>query len=323
MHDHAPRRRHARRRPCPETLPDHANCHNYGQAYCPAVLLLVAALTVLAPGAEPTDKGFQPGRDGWLSLFDGSDLDRWTPAKGSDWALKEGLLGGTKGEIFNYWHWADFELIAVCRGSGAICFRVAATPLSVQAGYRLSVVDGTLIGSQGHIITQGSGSPTKDWREIRLLVTKDRFTVQFDGKRVAEGNDTACRGMGKIGLMADGKTFQVRLIRIRPLNREKHAAVPSSNSSCYVCHVNFEEEVISKTHASKEIECSKCHGPSFDHRSDEANVTAPDVMFIRGEVDAACLHCHERHEPKKPKEKRTIPKKPVCTDCHGNHRSSN
>jgi hypothetical protein len=323
LQHNAPQGRRAGGASCSRVRPTCAKVLSFRRAQFVTLLLTMTVPAAGTLGAERTDKGFEPGKDGWLSLFDGSDLDRWSPAKGSDWALKGGLLGGSKGEVFSYWHWADFELIVVCRGSGAVCFRVAGTPLPVQAGYRLSVDDGSLSGSGGRIIARGSGSPARDWREIRLSVAKGRFSVLFDGKKVSEGSDAACSGMGKIGLAADGKLFQVRLIRVRPLNREKHAAVPSPNSSCYVCHANFEEEPISKTHASREIECSKCHGPSFDHRSDEANVTAPDVMFTRGEVDGACLECHERHEPKKPKEKKSIPKQPVCTDCHGNHRSSN
>jgi hypothetical protein len=286
------------------------------------VPVIVVAFLGVALSAEPAQKDFRPGQEGWLTLFDGSALERWSSAKGSDWAIKDGVLTGTRGEIWSYWQWTDFELVAVCRGSGAILCRASSAP-PAQAGYRLDVETGRFLGPQGKMVAEGSISASNAWREVRLVASKGRFGIGFNSKKVAEGQDATCLSMGKIGLAASGKMLQLKLLRIRPLNREVHAAVPSPNSACYVCHANFENEVISTTHAAKDIGCSKCHGPSLDHRSDEANVTAPDVMFVRGEIDATCLECHERHERKEPKEKKSIPKNPVCTDCHGNHRSSN
>jgi hypothetical protein len=284
--------------------------------------VIVAVFLGVALSAEPSQKDFQPGQEGWVTLFDGSSLERWSPAKDSDWALKDGVLTGTKGEIWNYWQWTDFEMVAVLRGSGAILCRVSSAP-PAQAGYRLDVETGGFLAPNGKVVAKGSPSAADGWREVRLIASKGWFRITFHGKKAAEGRDTTCPSMGRIGLAAAGKTLQLRLLRIRPLNREKPADAPSPNSGCYVCHANFEDEAISTVHGANKIGCSDCHGPSLDHRADEANVTAPDVMFVRGEVDAACLQCHERHERKEPKEKKSVPKNPVCTDCHGAHRSSN
>ena len=95
------------------------------------------------------------------------------------------------------------------------------------------------------------------------------------------------------------KPLEVRLIRARPLGREQFVNIPSPNSACYVCHRNFDGEKISKKHLEEEVSCATCHGPSLAHRSDEDNVTTPDVMFTRGEVEGACLRCHKRHKAEK------------------------
>lgn len=93
-----------------------------------------------------------------------------------------------------------------------------------------------------------------------------------------------------------------------------------ANAACYVCHIRFVKEQISKVHLSKDITCIHCHGLSASHANDEnVGATLPDITFERDEVDILCLKCHTRH---------TIPSvelskyqsHPVCTDCHGSHR---
>jgi hypothetical protein len=103
----------------------------------------------------------------------------------------------------------------------------------------------------------------------------------------------------------------------------------ADNSSCFVCHSNFEDELIVTAHAKDNISCVKCHGSSVAHRNDENNVTAPDKMFASLRIDKSCRECHEDHNASVRKvikmfqarfPQNTDPEKVVCTDCHGDHR---
>ncbi|NIP24470.1 MAG: hypothetical protein GWN67_09090 [Phycisphaerae bacterium] len=93
-----------------------------------------------------------------------------------------------------------------------------------------------------------------------------------------------------------------------------------ANAACYVCHIPFVQEEISKTHLRAKVPCTRCHGLSAGHANDEdIGATPPDVLFVRDQVDSMCLKCHHRHDisdEMKAKHKTD----PVCTDCHGNHR---
>jgi hypothetical protein len=93
-----------------------------------------------------------------------------------------------------------------------------------------------------------------------------------------------------------------------------------ANAACYVCHMTFVGEELSKTHLQAKITCVDCHGLSAGHANDEnIGATPPDISFDREEVDAMCLKCHERHDIlTKEVAVRTDP--PTCTDCHGGHR---
>jgi hypothetical protein len=110
----------------------------------------------------------------------------------------------------------------------------------------------------------------------------------------------------------------------------KPAKPPADNSACYVCHANYQDESLVKSHLVEGTGCVQCHGESFAHRNDENNTTPPDIMFPRERIDRACtVDCHETHDapPKKILElfqqrcsKDTDWESIVCTDCHGVHR---
>ncbi|HUW19991.1 MAG TPA: cytochrome c3 family protein [Sedimentisphaerales bacterium] len=96
----------------------------------------------------------------------------------------------------------------------------------------------------------------------------------------------------------------------------------SVNAACYVCHMSFVKEQISKTHLDKNVTCIRCHGLSAAHANDEnVGATPPDITFQRDRIDVMCLECHKRHDMSAEKLAGfQIP--PVCTDCHGSHRIS-
>ena len=98
-----------------------------------------------------------------------------------------------------------------------------------------------------------------------------------------------------------------------------------SNGQCHVCHMNYEEEKLAVTHVEEGVGCATCHGPSDAHCNDENNLTPPDVLYPRGQIDAACMKCHSRDKLAKRKEHAAAlagaaADRKVCTDCHGEHR---
>ena len=100
-----------------------------------------------------------------------------------------------------------------------------------------------------------------------------------------------------------------------------------ANAACYVCHMTFVREELSKVHLKKKVTCIECHGLSAGHANDEdVGATPPDVTFKRKEVDASCGECHKEHDVPARKViarwlERGRPVLPaICTDCHGAHK---
>ena len=123
------------------------------------------------------------------------------------------------------------------------------------------------------------------------------------------------------------------------LRHAKEAAAPTgkspsfvANPFCMACHADFDEEKLATTHKAAGIGCERCHGESFRHRSDEANVTPPDLMYPKERINPTCMMCHPRQQIPQTESHRPIlevnlspavtaasdglnPK--YCTDCHG------
>ena len=70
----------------------------------------------------------------------------------------------------------------------------------------------------------------------------------------------------------------------------------TANEFCAACHYAFDEEKLARTHQQAGIGCERCHGESERHRSDEDNVTPPEIMYPRNKIIPTCMMCHPRHE---------------------------
>ena len=99
------------------------------------------------------------------------------------------------------------------------------------------------------------------------------------------------------------------------------------NAACYVCHMTYVKEPMSRLHLKHKVYCIDCHGISAGHANDEdIGATKPDIYFKRNQINASCRKCHLNHDaaPEKViarwfKRKLTV-SPPVCTDCHGSHK---
>jgi len=138
--------------------------------------------------------------------------------------------------------------------------------------------------------------------------------------------------------LSDSPADDTDMIRVKnPRYNEKKPLLFDSgfmedNSSCMVCHIDFEDELISSKHIKQGITCAACHGDSLTHSGDEFNIIRPDVIWGRAEIDDFCRQCHPKHKKPAAVEEfraewlsrrrpngRMILKDSVCTDCHGEH----
>ena len=110
-----------------------------------------------------------------------------------------------------------------------------------------------------------------------------------------------------------------------------------ANPFCKACHLDFDEEELALDHELAGIGCERCHGDSERHRSDEDNITPPEIMYPKSKINPTCMMCHPRHELQEIEDHEpllagaetifdegheasysgTAEAKQYCTDCHG------
>jgi hypothetical protein len=103
-----------------------------------------------------------------------------------------------------------------------------------------------------------------------------------------------------------------------------------ANIFCSACHYGFSDEKLARTHELAGIGCERCHGESERHRSDEDNITPPEIMYPRAKINPTCMMCHPRHEIRHVEHHKTLlagaktvfdsadedGDQMYCTDCH-------
>jgi hypothetical protein len=112
------------------------------------------------------------------------------------------------------------------------------------------------------------------------------------------------------------------------VDNSPNAGPGADNSRCFVCHVNYMQEVLAARHARANIGCKDCHGEGDAHIADESwasggTGTPPDIMYPRAKINAACMTCHPKDKIDTEQHQvlfASTAEGKVCTDCHGNHR---
>jgi hypothetical protein len=101
-----------------------------------------------------------------------------------------------------------------------------------------------------------------------------------------------------------------------------------ANQYCAACHYGFTDEELARTHEKAGIGCERCHGESERHRSDEDNLTPPEIMYPKEKINPTCMMCHPRAEIKQVTSHNAVlagaetvfdkeTEQNYCTDCHG------
>ena len=108
-----------------------------------------------------------------------------------------------------------------------------------------------------------------------------------------------------------------------------------ANLFCSACHYAFSDEELALSHERAGIGCERCHGESGRHRSDEDNITPPEIMYPKAKINPTCMMCHPRGKIKHVSDHASLlagvetifdkstGQKQYCTDCHGKEHRMN
>jgi hypothetical protein len=160
-----------------------------------AFALALLGLAAVAPSSP------SPAADGWVTLFDGKNLDNWTPIGDANWRVADGAVEATQGEGFlvSKATYTNFEIHAefwVSDDANSGIFIRCEDPKTVTGknAYEVNIFDqrpdpsyatGAIVGvaKSAEVIKAGG-----KWNTYDIVARGDHFTVTINGvKTVADG----------------------------------------------------------------------------------------------------------------------------------------
>jgi hypothetical protein len=201
-----------------------------------ATLLLVglAALSQLHPALGQTAAG-------WVTLFDGKNLDNWNQIGDANWRLEDGAVVADKGNGFlvSKKDYADFQLRAefwVDAAANSGIFIRCTNPEKIGgASYEVNIWDTRPDPSYGTgaIVNIAKVNPmpraADKWNVYEITAKGPTFTVTLNGQKTVDGAQDAKFASGRIslqhglglkddkGVENDRGVVKFRKVEIRPL----------------------------------------------------------------------------------------------------------
>ena len=166
---------------------------------------------------------------GWTTLFDGSNLDRFTKTGNANWRVVDRILEADmpRGFLVSKESYGDFELRAdiwvTPDSNGGILFRITdPKDPGIENGYELNINDkradqsgrtGSIVNVAKPLVQYDSGNR---WTTIEITARGPRITARLNGMVTAEANDTKY-ARGPVALQAAGGLVRYRNVQIREI----------------------------------------------------------------------------------------------------------
>ncbi len=190
--------------------------------YRRTVILGLAAASLAAPA--PAKGRFRP-------LFDGKDLDGWTPTGDANWAVREGVISADRGGfsfLVSRDRFRDFDLraefwVSHDANSGIFIRCSDRDRISATSAYEVNIFDTRPDPSYGTgaIVYVAKVSPMPKaggrWNVMEIRARGDVFSVALNGQKTVESARDAAHGDGPIALQYGAGVVKFRSLGIRAL----------------------------------------------------------------------------------------------------------
>jgi hypothetical protein len=183
------------------------------------------------PAAEHNTLTTEELADGWILLFDGETTFGWKAESKANWAVKDGAIKVSSGEmglLRTTTQFADYELkvdFKAAKGTNSGIF-LRTAPVIDKDGvttqcYELNIAPpdnpfptGSFVGRQKAKAVEESDA----WRTFHVVAEGANFSVKLDGQEVLSYTDPKPLGRGFIGLQLNMGAVEFRNIKLKPLS---------------------------------------------------------------------------------------------------------
>jgi len=188
------------------------------------------AMTRYAPQATAQGDG------GWVTLFDGKNLDNWTKIGDANWRIEDGAVVADKGKGFlvSKNSYTDFEIRAEFwasddANSGIFIRCTNPNDVTGKSAYEVNIFDQRPQPDYGtaSIVDVAKVVPMPKaggkWNVYDITAKGSKFTVVFNGQKTVDGAQDTKFPSGHIGLQHypgvkdDTGVIKFRKVEIKPL----------------------------------------------------------------------------------------------------------
>lgn len=166
-----------------------------------------------------------------VPLFNGRDLDGWTPVGAARWRVEDGLLTaapGASGVLVSRESFQDFELrtefwVSEDANSGIFIRCADRTRVNAGTAYEINIFDRRADPTYGTgaIVDVAPVSPMPRaggrWNDMLIRAQGDRFDVILNGETTVDAARDSARAEGPIALQYGSGVVRFRRVELRVL----------------------------------------------------------------------------------------------------------
>jgi len=199
-------------------------------------LFAATAFCLLAVSAIPLPRtAYSQGSDGWVTLFDGKNLDQWNQIGDANWKIEDGAVVATKGNGFlvSKEAYGDFQLkvefwVNDEANSGVFIRAEDPSKVTGATSYEVNIYDqrpDPTYGT-GAIVNVAKVNPMPKaggkWNTYEITAKGPHMTAILNGVKTAEGDNDKHKS-GHIALqygttkVKDAGIVKFRKVEIKPL----------------------------------------------------------------------------------------------------------
>jgi hypothetical protein len=173
---------------------------------------------------------FGQANAGWVTLFDGKNLDNFTPIGDANWRIVDGAVEADKGNGFLVTKnsYGDFEVRAEFwtspdANSGIFIRCEDPTKVTAQNGYEVNIFDQRPDPSYGTGAIVNVAKPSvnlkaaNQWNTYDITAKGPTFTVVLNGTRTVDGATDSKHPRGHIALQYGAGLVKFRKVEVRML----------------------------------------------------------------------------------------------------------
>ncbi len=176
------------------------------------------------------------GQDGWITLFDGKNLDQWQGDGTATFKIEDGSVIATDKKdpkavaayLVSKQSFKDFEIraefwVSDDANSGIFVRNTDPKHISSKTGYEVNIFDtrpDPTYGTGAIVPFAKSAVPIKaggKWNTYEIVAKGPKFTVTLNGVKTVDGAENADHKEGPIALQFGVGTVKFRKVQIKPL----------------------------------------------------------------------------------------------------------